>query len=75
MRAEYDLDALGPGEVGKYYEAYQSWKKRQISLDPDVATEFPDSESVNRTLRRVATARRRRRGDAAKPTTPGNQHG
>ena len=60
MRDEYDLDDLGPGVVGKYYDAYQAWKKRNIVLDPDVAKEFPDAESVNRTLRRVAKARHRR---------------
>jgi hypothetical protein len=59
MRDEYDLDALGPPVVGKYYEAAQRWKQRQIVLDPDLLSEFPDSESVNQTLRRVAQARRR----------------
>jgi hypothetical protein len=49
------------GETGKYYDAYQAWKKRQVVLDPDVASEFPDAVSVNETLRRVARARRRRR--------------
>ncbi len=47
-------------EVGKYYKAYQAWKKRIVVLDPDLAGDFPDSDSVNRTLRRVAQARRRR---------------
>ena len=60
MRDEYDLEALGPGVVGKYYDAYQAWKKRNIVLDPDVAKEFPDADSVNRTLRRVAKARHHR---------------
>lgn len=60
MRDEYDLDALGPPVVGKYYKAYQAWKKRHVVLDPDLAKDFPDSESVNKTLRRVAQARRRR---------------
>jgi hypothetical protein len=61
MQAEYDFDALGPPVVGKYYEAALRWKKRQVVLDPDLLSDFPDSESVNRTLRRVAQARRRRR--------------
>jgi hypothetical protein len=58
MRDEYDFSE--PGVVGKYYEAYLAWQKRHVVLDPDVASDFPDSESVNRALRRVAKARRRR---------------
>ena len=60
MRDEYDLDALGPGIRNPYYEAYQAWSKRQVVLDPDLVTDFPDSDSVNKALRRVAQARRRR---------------
>ena len=60
MRDEYDLNALGPPVIGKYYEAALAWQKRHVVLDPDVASDFPDSESVNRALRRVAQARRRR---------------
>ncbi len=55
-------------EVGKYYKAYQAWRRRHIVLDPDLASDFPDSESVNTTLRRVARARRRRRHESA-PTS------
>lgn len=44
MRDEYDLDALGPPVIGKYYEAYQAWKKRHVVVDPDVAKDFPDSQ-------------------------------
>lgn len=61
MRDEYDLEALGPPVIGKYYDAYQAWKKRNVVLDPDVAKDFPDSASVNDMLRRVVKGRRRAR--------------
>jgi hypothetical protein len=60
MRDEYDLDALGPGIRNPYYEPYLALEKRRVLLDPDVAKDFPDAESVNLALRRVARARRRR---------------
>lgn len=53
-------------EVGKYYDAYRAWQTRNVVVDPDLAAEFPDSESVNRALRRVSTARRRRHSKPAK---------
>lgn len=56
MRDEYDFSS--GGVVGKYYDRYRAGTK-VVVLDPDVAHEFPDSASVNRTLRRVLRARRK----------------
>jgi hypothetical protein len=58
MRDEYDFSS--GGVVGKYYNAV-AHDRTVVQLDPDVAAEFPDSDAVNQTLRRVARARRRRR--------------
>lgn len=58
MRPEYDFST--GGVVGKYYERYKRGTN-VVLLDPDLVAEFPDSESVNRTLRRVLQGRRRRR--------------
>ncbi|MEP7378224.1 MAG: hypothetical protein ABI725_01535 [Chloroflexota bacterium] len=46
MSDEYDLDAMGPPVVGKYYDAYQAWKKRNVVVDPDLTVEFPDAEGT-----------------------------
>lgn len=56
MRDEYDFSS--GGVVGQYYERYREGTN-VVLLDPDVAGEFPDSESVNRTLRRVLRHRRK----------------
>ena len=48
MRAEYDLRG---GVRGKYYERYQQGTN-VVLLDPDVASVFRDSVTVNETLRR-----------------------
>ncbi|MGH8430216.1 MAG: hypothetical protein ACREUF_07405 [Solimonas sp.] len=50
LRPEYDLATLGPGVRGKYFER-ASAGTNIIRLDPDVATAFPTSESVNTALR------------------------
>ncbi|MFN0070805.1 MAG: hypothetical protein ACKVVP_04860 [Chloroflexota bacterium] len=48
MRDEYDLQG---GVRGKYYERYQQGTNI-VLLDPDVASVFRDSVTVNETLRR-----------------------
>ena len=50
MREEYDFSG---GERGEYAAKYAEGNNLVI-LDPDVAAAFPDSESVNRALRKVA---------------------
>jgi hypothetical protein len=47
MRKEYDFTG---GVIGKYAKQYAEATKL-VSLDPDVASAFPDSKSVNETLR------------------------
>ena len=47
MRPEYDIRG---GVRGKYYERYQQGTNL-VLLEPDVASVFHDSESVNRALR------------------------
>ena len=51
MLSEYDFSG---GVRGKYYEAYkqaQNISQNTIVLDPDVASVFRDSASVNKALR------------------------
>ena len=47
MKDEYDFSK---GERGKYAKQYAAGTN-VILLDPDVAKEFPSSESVNKALR------------------------
>jgi hypothetical protein len=47
MRDEYDFSG---GVRGKYAQAYAEGSN-VVVLDPEVAEEFPDSESVNQALR------------------------
>lgn len=47
MKDEYDIRG---GVRGKYFERHQSGTN-VVLLERDVATVFPDSESVNRVLR------------------------
>lgn len=66
LRKEYDLSMLKGGVRGKYYRR-ASAGTNLVSIEPDLANLFPDSESVNRALRllaetaRVATTSKRRR--------------
>ena len=56
VREEYRREDLGPGTRGKYYAAYKEGTN-VVLLDPDLAKEFPDSESVNRALREYLNQR------------------
>ena len=47
IRDEYDFSA---GTRGKYADKYREGTN-VVALDPDVASSFPDAESVNRALR------------------------
>jgi len=57
MRAEYDFSR---GVRGKYARRYAQGANL-VLLAPDVARVFPDSESVNSSLRALAGIIRRRR--------------
>ena len=50
MRAEYDFSG---GQRGKYAARYAEGSN-VVVLDPDVAAAFPNAESVNRALRKLA---------------------
>ena len=54
LRAEYDLDELGPGVRGKYYRQAKAGTNL-VLIEPDLAKVFPDQESVNRALRLLVT--------------------
>lgn len=53
MKDEYDFSK---GERGKYAKQYTAGTN-VILLDPDVAKEFPSSESVNKALRSLIQQR------------------
>jgi hypothetical protein len=55
LRAEYDLSKLKGGVRGKYYRRAVAGTNL-VLIDPELASIFPDSESVNRALRLLADA-------------------
>jgi hypothetical protein len=65
LRKEYDLSQLKGGVRGKYYRRAIAGSNL-VLIEPELASLFPDSESVNRALRlladtaRVATSSKRR---------------
>ncbi len=63
LRPEYDFSQ---GVRGKYARRYAEGSNL-ILLDPDVASVFPDEESVNHTLRALAKIIRKR--SAKSPAT------
>ncbi|WP_089724784.1 hypothetical protein [Candidatus Thiosymbion oneisti] len=52
LRPEYDLDALGKGIQGKYYERYREGSN-VVVIEPDLAREFPNAQAVNNALRKL----------------------
>jgi hypothetical protein len=75
MREEYDFFE---GVRGKYAKAYHQGSN-VFTLAPDVAERFPNSESVNQALRRLANLDRRKapvplnqRAVGSTPTRPTN---
>lgn len=55
LRPEYDLALLKNRVRGKYHRSAGAGTNL-VLIDPDLATLFPDSESVNRALRVLANA-------------------
>jgi hypothetical protein len=53
MRPEYPADLIKSGERGKYAKRYREGTN-VVLIDPDLHRLFPDSESVNRALRKYA---------------------
>lgn len=60
LRPEYDLSKLKGGIRGKYYQR-ASAGTNLVLIDPDLSKIFPDSDSVNRALRRLAETDNRRK--------------
>jgi hypothetical protein len=50
LRPEYDLAQLKGGVRGKYYREATAGTNL-VLIEPELATVFPDTESVNRALR------------------------
>lgn len=71
LRSEYDLSQLKGGVRGKYYQEATAGTNL-VLIEPELASVFPDTESVNRALRLLAdtaesaTNRARPRRTAAK---------
>ena len=49
MRDEYDLSKLKNGVRGKHHDEYHAGTNL-VLLQPDVAEEFPDADSVNEAI-------------------------
>lgn len=70
LRPEYDFATLKGGVRGKYFKR-ASAGTNLILLDPDVARVFPDSKSVNQTLRVIAYLVERRGSASRRPRQRG----
>ena len=57
LKPEYDLDALGKGVRGKYYERYHEGSN-VVVIEPDLAKEFPNARAVNDALRKLLELRK-----------------
>ncbi len=53
LRPEYPAELIKSGERGKYAKRYREGTNI-VLIDPDLHKLFPDSESVNRALRKYA---------------------
>ena len=67
LRKEYDLSQLKGGVRGKYFRRATAGSNL-VLIDPDLATLFPDSESVNRALRLLADTARAATGSKSRRT-------
>jgi hypothetical protein len=61
MKSEYDFSK---GVCGKYAKRYAEGTN-VVLIDPDLVKSFPTSESVNKALRSIVAARRRRQRKAS----------
>ena len=53
LRAEYSADLIRSGERGKYAARYREGTNIAL-IEPELHRLFPDSEAVNRALRKYA---------------------
>lgn len=56
LRPEYDLDKLGKGVRGKYYQRYQEGTN-VVVIDSDLSEAFPNAKAVNEALRELLAKR------------------
>lgn len=52
LEQEYDLQSLGKGVRGKYFEDYQKGTN-VVVIDPELSKAFPNAKAVNDALRKV----------------------
>ena len=52
LKKEYDLNSLGKGVRGKYFEQYQQGTN-VVVIDPHLSKAFPNAKAVNDALRKV----------------------
>lgn len=57
LRSEYPADLIKSGKRGKYVKSYREGTNIVI-IAPDLHKLFPDSDSVNRALRKYAKEQR-----------------
>ncbi len=52
LRPEYPSELIKSGERGKFAKKYREEGTNLVYIEPDLFKFFPDSESVNRALRK-----------------------
>jgi len=52
LRPEYPSELIKSGERGKFAKKYREERTNLVYIEPDLFKFFPDSESVNRALRK-----------------------
>ena len=52
LRAEYPSDLIKSGERGKYAKRYREEGTNLVYIEPELFKFFPDSEAVNKALRK-----------------------
>jgi hypothetical protein len=73
LRPEYDLSQLKGGVRGKYYREAKAGTNL-VLIDPELASVFPDTKSVNRALHLLAdTAESAARSKAQRTPSPKNR--
>ncbi|GAB6060690.1 hypothetical protein [Desulfonatronum parangueonense] len=55
LRAEYPPELIKSGERGKFAKRYREDGTNLVYIEPDLLKFFPDSEAVNRALRKYCS--------------------
>ena len=71
LRREYDFD-FSKSERGRYAERLKNESSNLVMVEPDLATTFPDSASVNAALRSILEIAKLSAGVAERATGRGN---